>query len=68
MAAQKEEFELAPHYTKEQLAEQKVGGMQKTILELQLGKRKPKNIEEEELLKQIREGEAKGYVLEMPLE
>lgn len=68
MAEQKEEFELAPHYTKEELAEQKVGGMTRVILELQLGKRKPRNKEEEELLKQIREGEAKGQVLTMPLE
>lgn len=61
-------WKLAPHYTKEQLKEQKVGGLQKTIIELQLGKREPKNDEERELLKEIREGEKKGWTLTMELE
>ena len=65
---QKDEIVLAPHFTKEELEEMKVGGMQKVILDLQLGRRKPKNKEEEELLKEIRDAEAKGQTLHLPLE
>ena len=47
---------------------EKVGGMQKVILDLQLRRRKPKGKQEEELFKQILEAEAKGYTIHLPLE
>jgi hypothetical protein len=39
---------------------------EQVLIYLQLGYRKPQNEYKETLLRQIREGEAKGYVLEIP--
>lgn len=43
-------------------------GMQKVIIDLSLGRRKPKNDEERELLKQINDIKARGGSIELPLD
>jgi len=65
---QKGTYILAPHFTKEELDEMRTDGMARAIIELQLGMRKPKNKGEEELLKQIKEAEAKGWTIHLPLD
>jgi len=43
-------------------------GIQRTILDLSFGKRKPQNGYERELLKEIKEIEAKGQMLDLPFD
>ncbi|WP_159039910.1 hypothetical protein [Christiangramia fulva] len=43
-------------------------GTQKIILELASGKRTPRNKKEQDLLKQIKEIEKKGNILDLPFE
>ena len=47
---------------------ERIGGMQSLIIDLALGRKKPTNEKERELLKEIREIEAKGGMLDLPLE
>ena len=58
--------EFVPPPKKKKLKEMTYEEMGKAIVELQLG-RKPKNKEEEELLKEIRDAESKGYTIDLPL-
>lgn len=57
------EFTLAPDFPIEP-----IGGMQRIILDLASGIRKPQNNKEKRLLKQIKEIAAKGYMLDLPFE
>ena len=59
---------IAPYPTKEEEPEGELEKLQKVILDLHLGRRKPENKEEEKLLKEIRDAEAKGQTLHLPLE
>jgi len=42
--------------------------MQRTILDLSFGRRKPKNDDERQLLKEIKEIEARGQMLDLPFD
>jgi hypothetical protein len=41
---------------------------QRTILDLTLGRRAPRNEKERQIAKEIAEGEAKGWMLDMPFD
>ena len=56
-------YDLAPHGKPEPS-----GGLQTLILDLASGRKKPSNEKERELLKEIKEIEAKGGMLDLPLE
>lgn len=47
---------------------ERIGGMQSLIIDLALGRKKPGNEKERELLKEIKAIEAKGGMLDLPLE
>ncbi len=63
MAKERRKFKLAPHGKAEP-----VGGMQSLILDLASGRKKPSHEKEKELLKEIKEIEAGGSMLDLPLE
>lgn len=47
---------------------ERIGGMQSLVIDLALGRKKPTNEKERELLKEIRDIEARGGMLDLPLE
>ena len=47
---------------------ERLEGMQRTILDLSFGRRKPQNHDERQLLKEIKEIEARGQMLDLPFD
>lgn len=47
---------------------ERLEGMQRTILDLSFGRRKPRNDDERQLLKEIKEIEARGQMLDLPFD
>lgn len=63
MKKRMKKYVLAPHGKPE-----RIGGMQSLILDLAAGRKKPSNEKERELLKEIKAIEARGGMLDLPLE
>lgn len=59
----KRKWKMPPHEKPE-----RIGGMQSLILDLASGRKKPSNEKERELLKEIKAIEAKGGILDLPLD
>lgn len=59
----KKQWDLAPAEPYE-----RTEGIIGAVIDLSLGRREPANEDERRLLKQIKEGEAKGYMLDLPLD
>ena len=63
MKQKRKKYVLAPHGKAES-----TGGMQSLILDLASGRKKPTNEKERSLLKEIKEIEARGGMLDLPLD
>ena len=62
-----ETYKLIEFEDDEEEPEGELEKLQKLILDLHLGRRKPENDEERKILKEIRDAEAKGYTIDLPL-